>query len=384
VDHVGSGDITAVSAGPGLSGGGASGNVTLALDAAFTDERYWGMDGNSGTNAATQFIGTTDNLPLTLRVNNIPAQSLIPAMYEGEFVPSVVHGAAANQIAPGVAGAVIGGGGSTGSARNQVLDHFGVVGGGMENQAGSNGSDPADAEFATVGGGHDNEALSNGSTIAGGAFNHAEGSASAIGGGEGNAVFSNRATIAGGQSNSANAGSVAIGGGSFNYAYGEFSTIPGGADAETRLYGQMAYANGGFRNEFSQPIAGSAQMSVYVLRNTIAAGGALVPLYLDGASQRLVIDDGRTVAFEFYIAVRNADGDSAGYRYFGVIENVANDLTFIAAPSGQFLGEDPDLVSVAVTVLANDSTGALDIFITNGSASAIRAVAVVNTTEVTY
>jgi trimeric autotransporter adhesin len=38
----------------------------------------WSLSGNSGTNPANQFIGTTDNQPLQFRVNNLPAGALHP------------------------------------------------------------------------------------------------------------------------------------------------------------------------------------------------------------------------------------------------------------------------------------------------------------------
>ncbi len=38
----------------------------------------WSLNGNAGTDAATSFIGTTDNLPLKFRVNNITSGGLYP------------------------------------------------------------------------------------------------------------------------------------------------------------------------------------------------------------------------------------------------------------------------------------------------------------------
>jgi hypothetical protein len=50
-----------------LSNGG--GNITLPSNSG----NAWNILGNSGTNPATNFIGTTDNQPLQFRVNNLPA-----------------------------------------------------------------------------------------------------------------------------------------------------------------------------------------------------------------------------------------------------------------------------------------------------------------------
>ena len=41
----------------------------------------WDLTGNSGTNAATNFIGTTDNKPLRFRVNNTWAGEIHPSNY---------------------------------------------------------------------------------------------------------------------------------------------------------------------------------------------------------------------------------------------------------------------------------------------------------------
>src|SRR3982751_5624011 len=50
-----------------------SGSKWTAFGATASVVGGWSLTGNNGTNAATNFLGTTDNLPLKFRVNNIAA-----------------------------------------------------------------------------------------------------------------------------------------------------------------------------------------------------------------------------------------------------------------------------------------------------------------------
>jgi len=112
----------------------------------------WGLKGNSGTNPTTSFLGTTDDVPLSFRVNGSVALRLVP----GTFSANVTGGSPGNNVAPGSEGATVFGG--NGSASNEVISSFGSVLGGAGNQAG---------EAATVLGGLDNRATGPGS-LAGG------------------------------------------------------------------------------------------------------------------------------------------------------------------------------------------------------------------------
>ena len=58
----------------------------------------WLLSGNTGTDPSTFFLGTTDNKALTLRVNNVPAWRLLPAVENGFMTPAIIGGSSFNQI----------------------------------------------------------------------------------------------------------------------------------------------------------------------------------------------------------------------------------------------------------------------------------------------
>ena len=74
---------------------------------------FWKLAGNAGTTAGANFVGTTDNQPLELKVNGIRALRLEPA----SGTPNVVGGAPDNSVA-GTVGTFIGGG-----SANTILTH---------------------------------------------------------------------------------------------------------------------------------------------------------------------------------------------------------------------------------------------------------------------
>jgi hypothetical protein len=130
----------------------------------------WSLTGNAGTDTATDFLGTTDNQALEVRVNN----SRILRLEPNATSPNILGGYSGNWVTSGVFGAVIGGGGESGSL-NRVTDHYGVVGGGRNNQAGDNAGSVSNATFTTVGGGLNNTASASYGTVPGGMNNTAAG-----------------------------------------------------------------------------------------------------------------------------------------------------------------------------------------------------------------
>ncbi|MFC1997049.1 tail fiber domain-containing protein [Chloroflexota bacterium] len=224
---------------------------TVACETDNDTTTFWGLSGSSGTNPATNYLGTADNQPLVLAVNGTQALRLEPTSDS----PNIIGGYSGNSITAGVHGAVIGGGGES-SYENTVTDHYGTVSGGYGNQAGNNAGDLDDAYGATVNGGMDNKA-SGLATVSGGWANNASGVFSTVGGGSGNDAGGNystmgggldntasdfSSTVSGGQLNEASESYSSVGGGYDNTASGSFSTIPGGR--ENAAAGDNSFAAG--------------------------------------------------------------------------------------------------------------------------------------------
>jgi hypothetical protein len=188
------------------SGEIADGTIAAAdVDAASFNTTFWRTAGNAGTTPGTHFLGTTDNQPLELKVNNQRGLRLEPTAFTDTV--NVIGGSARNFVGAGFVGATIGGGGAGNYFgyvyTNRVETDFGTVSGGRANTIQS------DAHDATIGGGQEN-AIQSGSinaTVGGGGGNiiQSGGSFTTIGGGLFNLIQSNAiaATIPGGQANSA-------------------------------------------------------------------------------------------------------------------------------------------------------------------------------------
>jgi hypothetical protein len=279
----GVGTITEVKAGTGLIGGGTRGIVALDIaDRGVTTRQIgsgsagdgrlltadgeggvgwqrsndWSLIGNTGTNPGVSHLGTNDNQPLELWVNNLRTLRLEP----GTTSPNLIGGAFGNTVMANVSGAVIAGGGDPGdgffTAFNLVTDDFGTVGGGASNQAGHLAGSTADRLFATVGGGFANVASGASSFVGGGQLNSASGTAAFVGAGELNSAsgtdgfgLPSAAFVGGGVSNVASAQFSTVGGGYTNAASGYGSTVVGGhGNAASGIRSTVA---GGFGNTAS-------------------------------------------------------------------------------------------------------------------------------------
>ncbi|WP_376695725.1 hypothetical protein [Wenzhouxiangella sp. EGI_FJ10305] len=100
------------------------------------EDLYWNRGGNAGTDPAVDFIGTTDDQPLEIRVDGQRVLRLEPAISANLFSPNWIGGSSSNEVEAGTVGATIAGGGRRDSP-NVVSGAFGTIGGGMENTASS-------------------------------------------------------------------------------------------------------------------------------------------------------------------------------------------------------------------------------------------------------
>jgi hypothetical protein len=266
------------------------------------DAAYWRLAGNAGTTSGTHFLGTTDNKPLDLRVNNVRALRIQPGGLSSNVAPNLIGGWRGNTVTSGVVGATIAGGGwSAGANRvgssfgtiaggrnNAIVSGVSIIGGGESNSVGGNWStlgggfnNAITSYSATIGGGLQNLATGPQSTIAGGEHNKAGGYSSSVGGGRINRASGHYATIAGGDTNTAGGHTATICGGWTNVASGTLATVAGGAENSAAgkysfAAGHMAEANheGTFvwGDSFSWPSAKSTGNNQFIVR----AGGGMM------------------------------------------------------------------------------------------------------------
>ena len=225
---------------------GGSGFIVLGEPKAFDAKAAlgsvcWDTQGNAGTNPGTDFLGTTDNQPLLLRVNNQRALQVVP----DPVSPNLVAGYSGNSVTASVYGASIGGGGEAVS-QNRVTDNHGTVGGGKGNTAGDDDAVVSDAEQATVSGGVDNRAMGYGSTVGGGGLNTASGQNSTVGGGAFNTASGFMGSVGGGSMNCAGGDFSWAGGRRAKVRPGTTSGLPGDGCSSVSLSGDADGDNGSF------------------------------------------------------------------------------------------------------------------------------------------
>ena len=242
----------------------------------------------------TALLGTVDNQPLSLMVNNQPVTTYLPTATS----PNIVSGHPNNSINPAYYGQTIAGGGQGGtncydpptstSARscgNQATSDSATIGGGYANRAGSDStvsggsSNTANGGGGTVGGGQGNTAISDTSTVGGGVGNIAGGANSTVPGGADNTASGFWSTVGGGEFNTASADSTTVAGGESNTASGNHSVVSGGFSSNaTNAYATISGGIGNAAQGAYSTVPGgasntaAADFSFAAGRDAIAAG----------------------------------------------------------------------------------------------------------------
>jgi hypothetical protein len=223
----------------------------------------WSEIEDHGIDGAGQWLGTTVDQALELRVNGSRGLRLEPDATS----PNLIGGYSDNDVTDGVVGATIGGGGASGYT-NRVTDDYGTVGGGRNNLAGDDGGAVDLAAYATVGGGQSNTASYWCATVGGGHTNTAGQAYATVGGGYNNSASQAYATVGGGRDNLASTIYAAVGGGSYNAAGGDYATVGGGQG--NTADGWAATIAGGGRSNPEDPATGNRVTDEY---GTVGGGG---------------------------------------------------------------------------------------------------------------
>ena len=355
-------------------------SVDAATLTGFKPGEFWQLGGNSGTVAGQDFLGTTDPLPLELRVNNVRALLLEPHATS----PNVIGGYQGNFTSTAVVGAAIAGGGTANDGfglprANRVLANFGTIGGGF--------GQTVNALNGFIGGGQDHtiDSAASYGTISGGRSNTVQRASpgGSIGGGYANLLQTNTGygTVGGGSNNVIRLNTLAatIGGGRQNVIQpgANYATVPGGAGASAASYGQQTYASGMFA------VPGDAQSSVYVLRNS-TTNSAATELFLDGVSERISVPLNARWAFEITVVASSPATNAGAWQLRGAIRNLAGATSLLAgSPTPMLIGGE-GVAGWAVNASTDAASSALIVRVVGPSFTIVRWVATVRTTELSF
>ena len=252
-------------------------NVNAALLGGLGSSSFWKTNGNAGANPTNgAFLGTTDNLPLEIRVNGLRALRIEPTVYG----PNMIGGWSNNFTFPSVLGAAVGGGGGpsviTGQLfTNVISDSYGTIAGGLGNTAGNQNADTTDARGATVGGGNGNASSGQYSTVGGGYQNTASGAEATVVSGQNNTASGSYATVGGGYQNAVNGDYSTVAGGIQNTNSGRNATVVGGHKNTITTNGLDATVIGGFMNTSDgnyASVSGGQQNTANGMYSAVAGG----------------------------------------------------------------------------------------------------------------
>ena len=310
----------------------AAGTITTDKFApGVTNSLSWLLGGNTGTNPATNYLGTTDNQPVVFKSNNYRTLQIQYAkrVYDttnNYYLESanVLGGFSGNVIGANIVGATVFGGyydNQYYNALNQALSSGSTVSGGIYNTAGLTSPGQYDGLAATVGGGFLNTAGQYCSVVSGGRLNRATSLFSGVSSGDQNVCDGFASVIAGGQKNLINAsydpnaqftqqsstisggyGNVtsgyydAISGGNANAANGNSSVVAGGAaNAANSDYGAVGGGNLNTAGGVGATVSGGIANFASADDSTVAGGGGNVAAgfgsFIAGGNNNLAMGD---------------------------------------------------------------------------------------------
>lgn len=335
------------------------------------------VNGNIGLQSGTAaFVGTLDNQPLQLRVQNQNSLILNPPGFSApawsiqrdlggnprglRAVDWQIDRTSATQVASGNHAVISGGRSNTASGADAVVagglnntssGDNSFVGGGQDNSStafysavGGGYQNQATGESSVVAGGFQNQASNTLATVAGGSSNLATGNTSSIGGGANNSASGTYSVIAGGNLNNATGNSSALLGGSTNTVAGQFASIGGGYSNDATSYGSALF--GGINNSINSGglygfIGGGSDNQVISQYGAVSGGqGNLVGSdygFIGGGNANFVNYEGSVVAGGannsvngYYSCIGggnfNQIGGSGGTDYYHVISGGFNNV----------------------------------------------------------
>lgn len=363
-----------------------NGLFTVALDfgwGVFNGEGRW-LETAVGCNQRLVTLAPRTALRATPYALALPGMRTVPAQPDAfgnptmNVIGGLVNGPLSNTISSNTQNSIIAGGASN---RIDEQSHYSVIAGGAQNQILDRGMN------SNVMGGFSNviDHYSISSVIGGGTANRIDrdSDGSVVAGGGRNIIDqdSDGVTIAGGLENlvqaSSDYASIAGGEGNMITASASFASIPGGLLAKATLYGQQAFASGGF---YATP--GTAQSSLYVLRNQTSDAQA-TKLYLDETTTELALPVGRAMLFDIQV-MAEADAttryDMGAYHFIGAVNNYGNTQL---RGTKTVLWEDAYAVGWDANITTNDGHS-VSIVVSGGANQNVRWVATVRTTEVEW
>lgn len=280
----------------------------------------WSTTGNSGTSAATNFIGTIDAVPLSIRVENSRAMRFqhVKVFSGPNFIESnnILGGYDQNQIYSGPVGAIIAGGGFFDSStslvlKNIVTDDACAILGGFSNIAGNEDATYSNARAATVVGGSNNKASATASVVGGGFSNTASGQFSSIPGGSGNQAL-----------------------GSYSFAAGR--------NAKADLDGSFAWADASSATVFGPKLAN--QFCVRAVNGFgINNGDPAAMLHVEGSTgATAMFDDSSTSGTRVSIRNQSSGGNTWSLTNTGTSSSVGTSRLLFALNGSTMMTLDPD------------------------------------------